>query len=164
MSLIFKIWLNCHRYGATSITPHIWEGLLITPLHPLMLSIRISQHFKYKPLLLGFIYLNWINLVLLEVSAYNPQARAQQAQPCPSATGPELGCPKHMSSSCSRNTSHPCAGRSSQLCCQLQLLPRLCHIAALMLGQPIPAPVMGSTPVFWEKDPTSKAVTAGPCG
>lgn len=70
MSLIFKIWLNCHRYGATSITPSIREGLLITARHPQMLSIRISQHFNYKPLFSGFVYLNWMNLVLWKVSAY----------------------------------------------------------------------------------------------
>ena len=69
-----------------------------------MLSIRISQHFNYKPLFSGFVYLNWMNLVLLKVSAYNPQATVQQAQPRPSvlmpmqATGPELGCPNHAGS------------------------------------------------------------------
>lgn len=69
-----------------------------------MLSIRISQHFNYKPLFSGFVYLNWMNLVLLKVSAYNAQARVQQAQPCPSVrmsmwdTGPEWGCPNHAGS------------------------------------------------------------------
>lgn len=79
-----------------------------------MLSIRISQHFNYKPLFSGFVYLNWMNLVLLKVSAYDPQARAPHvAQPHPGvlisvwATGPEPGCPSHAGSGSSGHPSPP---------------------------------------------------------
>lgn len=110
-----------------------------------MLLIRISQHFNYKPLFSGFVYLNWMNLVVLKVGAYNPQAKAQQAQPRPSvlisvwATGPDRDAQTMQAASGSGSTGQPYPGRRSQPSGASSSCPRLSRMSALVLSHPVPA-------------------------